>query len=74
MDSANSNRRKKPPATTAQPSLARMSRNLAALRKERARLEEEVRQLRAAVKVYAELARRAAAQHERTMSAPGPAK
>jgi hypothetical protein len=29
------------------------------LQRERARLEEEVRQLRAAVKVYAEVARRA---------------
>jgi len=75
MDSNNGNRRKKPqPPPAPQASIARVTRTLAALRKERAHLEEEVRQLRAAVKVYAELAKRAAAKHDRAMSAPRPGK
>jgi hypothetical protein len=67
MDPANRNRRNKLPVN-AKTSVARAARSVAALLKERARLEEEVRQLRAAVKVYAELAERAAAQYERSVS------
>jgi hypothetical protein len=67
MDPAKSNRRKEMAAPKI--SAARAARSVAALLKERARLEEEVRQLRAAVKVYAELAKRAAAQHERIVAA-----
>jgi len=67
MSPAKGNRRKEMPA--AKTSAARAARSVAALLKERARLEEEVRQLRAAVKVYAELARRAAAEHENVLAA-----
>jgi hypothetical protein len=56
-------------SASAKPSPVRNNRSIASLRRERAWLEEEVRQLRAAVKVYAELARRAAERHARNETA-----